>query len=76
MAIEHYERAIAEDPEYPLGYAGLAPIATRALPAAGPFAILGESFSGPLAIAVSESGGQTPFVLGCVPQFASLLCRM
>lgn len=38
-----------------LGYAGLLPIAARALPARGPFAVLGESFSGPLAAMIAGS---------------------
>ncbi len=37
-------------PDEPLGYAELLPRARAALPASGPFVLLGESFSGPLAI--------------------------
>ena len=38
-----------------LGYAGLEPIARVALPRDEPFLILGESFSGPLAISIAAS---------------------
>ena len=38
-----------------LGYAGLEPIARSALPQDEPFLILGESFSGPLAISIAAS---------------------
>lgn len=37
----------------PLGYAELLPIVMAVLPASGPFVILGESFSGPLALMVA-----------------------
>ncbi len=37
----------------PLGYAKLLPIVMRGLPTSGPFVVLGESFSGPLALMVA-----------------------
>lgn len=39
----------------PLGYSDLEPIVRSALPTDGPFVILGESFSGPVAISVAAS---------------------
>jgi len=38
-----------------LSYAELLPFVTRAIPASGPFSLLGESFSGPLAIKVASA---------------------
>jgi pimeloyl-ACP methyl ester carboxylesterase len=40
----------------PLGYAELEAVARAALPAEGPFVILGESFSGPIAVSLAASG--------------------
>lgn len=40
-------------PDQPLGYAELEPIAAAALPDEGPLVLLGESFSGPIAIALA-----------------------
>lgn len=48
----------------PLGYAELESIARASLPAEGPYVILGESFSGP--IAVSLSGGASDRLKGLV----------
>ena len=48
----------------PLGYAELEAIARAALPAEGPFVILGESFSGP--IAVSLAAAASPQLKGLV----------
>ncbi|WP_250626455.1 alpha/beta fold hydrolase [Pinirhizobacter soli] len=42
----------------PLGYSDLESIVRSALPADGPFVILGESFSGPIAISVAASHPQ------------------
>jgi pimeloyl-ACP methyl ester carboxylesterase len=44
-----------------LGYAELLPLVLEAIPADGPFVLLGESFSGPLAVLAAErlSAGQT-----------------
>lgn len=43
-------RVVAYPPDVPLGYDELDEIVGAALPTAGPFLLLGESFSGPLAI--------------------------
>lgn len=40
----------------PLGYAELESVARAALPTDGPFVLLGESFSGPIAISLAASG--------------------
>jgi pimeloyl-ACP methyl ester carboxylesterase len=40
-------------PDVPLGYDELEPLVRSALPARGPFVLLGESFSGPLAIRIA-----------------------
>jgi pimeloyl-ACP methyl ester carboxylesterase len=42
-------------PDQALGYAALATVARRALPAKGPFLILAESFSGPIAVALAAA---------------------
>lgn len=51
----------------PLGYSELEAIARRALPASGQFILLGESFSGPIAISIAESRpeGLVGLVLCC-----------
>jgi pimeloyl-[acyl-carrier protein] methyl ester esterase len=45
--------AIAYPPDRPLGYAELETFARAALPRETPFVLLGESFSGPIAIAIA-----------------------
>jgi pimeloyl-ACP methyl ester carboxylesterase len=40
----------------PLGYAELETVARAALPSEGPYVLLGESFSGPIAISLAASG--------------------
>lgn len=68
-----------------LGYAELLPIAAAALPTAGPFAILGESFAGPLAVmlAAGKPAGLTGVILCAsfvkkpfrtLPAWLGLLC--
>jgi pimeloyl-ACP methyl ester carboxylesterase len=49
----------------PLGYDALTAIARRALPCAGPYVILGESFSGPIAIRLASQrpAGLTGLIL-------------
>jgi len=56
-AIQHdFKPVIVRYPNDPLlGYAGLEPIVRAALPQDEPFLILGESFSGPLAISIAAS---------------------
>src|ERR1700722_12941492 len=44
---------VSYPPEVPLGYHELEPIVRAALPAHDPFVLLGESFSGPLAIRIA-----------------------
>src|SRR2546430_17674636 len=41
---------VAYPPDRALGYDELLPLALKALPTSAPFALLGESFSGPLAL--------------------------
>lgn len=48
----------------PLGYAELEALVRAALPTDGPFVLLGESFSGPIAIALAASG--TPQLKGLI----------
>ncbi len=48
-------RVVRYPPAAALGYAALEEIAAAALPATGPFAILGESFSGPIAISLAAA---------------------
>ena len=55
---------VAYPRDVPLGYAELAPIAARAIPAGGPFAILGESFSGPLALQLAAA--RPPELVGVI----------
>ncbi len=58
-------RTVAYPPGQPLGYSGLELIARAALPAAGRYIIVAESFSGPLAlrIACSSPAGLAGLVL-------------
>ena len=44
--------------DVPLGYAGLEQIARAAIPPAGPVILLGESFSGPIAVSLAASLGK------------------
>jgi pimeloyl-ACP methyl ester carboxylesterase len=53
----------------PLGYADLEPLVESALPSAGPFVLLAESFSGPLALRVAR-GHQRLVALVLVGSFA------
>ena len=48
-------RAVAYPPDRPLGYSELEPLARAQLPAFAPFVLLGESFSGPLAIRIAAN---------------------
>ena len=60
-----FKPVIVRYPDDPsLGYAGLEPIARAALPQDEPFLILGESFSGPLAISIAASN--PPGLLGLI----------
>ena len=46
-------RVVPYPPDVPLGYDELEPLVRAALPAQGAFVLLGESFSGPLAIRIA-----------------------
>jgi pimeloyl-ACP methyl ester carboxylesterase len=46
-------RVVPYPPDVPLGYGELEPLVRAALPTQGPFVLLGESFSGPLAIRIA-----------------------
>ena len=48
-------RAVAYPPDHKLGYHELEPLVRAALPADRPFVVLGESFSGPLAVRVAAA---------------------
>jgi pimeloyl-[acyl-carrier protein] methyl ester esterase len=52
---EHEVIAISYPPDQPLDYAELESIARSHLPADRPFVLLGESFSGPIAISIAAS---------------------
>jgi len=56
VAQPEFEPIIVRYPDDPsLGYAGIEPIARAALPRDKPFLVLGESFSGPVAISIAAS---------------------
>ncbi len=54
----------------PLGYADLEPLVESALPSTGPFVLLAESFSGPLALRVAARRHQRLVALVLVGSFA------
>jgi pimeloyl-[acyl-carrier protein] methyl ester esterase len=54
----------------PLGYADLEPLVESALPTAGPFVLLAESFSGPLALRVAARGHPRLVAVVVVGSFA------
>src|SRR5438105_3993436 len=76
-------KVVAYPTAAPLGYDELESVARAALPAEGPYVILGESFSGPIAISLAASGspGLKGLVLCCSfvsnprPAFWSTLAR-
>ncbi|MGH3626194.1 MAG: hypothetical protein ACRDRL_01935, partial [Sciscionella sp.] len=47
--------SVVRYPDESLDYAGHEAIARAALPANGPYVILGESFSGPIAVSIAAS---------------------
>ncbi len=49
-------RVVSYPTDEPLGYAALEGLAKAALPEHGPFVVLGESFSGPLAVMLAAAG--------------------
>ena len=56
VAQPEFDPVIVRYPDDPSrGYAGLEPVARAALPRDKPFLILGESFSGPIAISIAAS---------------------
>src|SRR5687768_14153054 len=57
-------RAVAYPTDRALGYAELEPLVRSELPTSEPFVLLGESFSGPLAIRIAAS--QPPGLVGLV----------
>jgi len=48
-------RVVTYPTDLPLGYADLESIAAAAIPAEGPLVLLGESFSGPIAVSLAEA---------------------
>ena len=56
--------------DLPLGYDGLEQIARAAIPPAGPVVLLGESFSGPIAVSLAASLGErlAGLILCCTPR--------
>lgn len=59
--------AISYPPDLPMGYPEIEAFVRGSLPDAGPFVLVGESFSGPVAIALASSGlaGLQAVVLVC-----------
>ena len=53
---EFRTRVVSYPVDQPLGYAELELLARAAIPARGPYVILGESFSGPIAVSIAASG--------------------
>jgi pimeloyl-ACP methyl ester carboxylesterase len=51
-------RVVSYTPDRPLGYDQLTKEASQAIPATGPYFLLGESFSGPIAISLAESADE------------------
>ena len=79
-------RVVAYPPDQPLDYAQLLPIVRDAVPKNEPFVLLGESFSGPLALmAAAEHPERLVAVVLCasfikspvplVPRWARVFCR-
>ncbi len=70
---------VAYPPDRPLGYAGLLPLVRDAIPQDGPCILLGESFSGPLALMAARDGAVrgvilcASFIESPVPRFLSRL---
>jgi pimeloyl-ACP methyl ester carboxylesterase len=56
LAGEFDVSVVAYPPNEPLGYSELELVARASLPVAGPYVIVGESFSGPIAISLAASG--------------------
>ena len=56
LAGEFDVTVVAYPPNEPLGYQELELVARASLPASGPYVIVGESFSGPIAISLAASG--------------------
>jgi len=73
-------RAVAYPPDRPLGYSELEPLARAQLSVSEPFVLLGESFSGPLAIRIAANPPRglvgvvlsTTFARAPVPVFSPL----
>jgi pimeloyl-ACP methyl ester carboxylesterase len=61
---QHEVRAISYPSTVPLGYAELEGLVRSSLPKAGPFVVLGESFSGPVAVGLAAE--PPPGLLGIV----------
>jgi pimeloyl-[acyl-carrier protein] methyl ester esterase len=54
---ESVDRVVVSFPtDRPMGYSELESVVEAALPASGPFVLLGESFSGPLALRIAAAG--------------------
>jgi pimeloyl-ACP methyl ester carboxylesterase len=56
LAGEFNVTVVAYPPNEPLGYPELESVARASLPTSGPYVIVGESFSGPIAISLAASG--------------------
>jgi pimeloyl-[acyl-carrier protein] methyl ester esterase len=55
LDLEVSAQVVPYPPDIPLGYEELEPLVRAALPTRGPFVLLGESFSGPLAIRIAAT---------------------
>lgn len=62
---------VAYPPDMPAGYAGLEAFAHERLPRSGPFVLIGESFSGPLAIRLAATAPPGLSGLALCASFAS-----
>ena len=56
LGSEFKTKVVAYPVDRPLGYAELELLVRAAIPARGPYVILGESFSGPIAVSIAASG--------------------
>jgi pimeloyl-ACP methyl ester carboxylesterase len=67
LGCEFNVKVVAYPTAAPLGYEELESVARAALPTEGPYVILGESFSGPIAVSLAASGspGLKGLVLCC-----------
>src|SRR4051812_12496722 len=66
--------AVNYPPDQPLDYAQLLPLVLAALPEDQPFVLLGESFSGPLAIMAAARARRVCAALSSAPRSCAIRC--